>query len=160
VRRALRWLGIGLVGLALALGSVFALAPYADGPIGPIPGGPMSGRVRDGLRDVSALASRRSLELQVNPRKPRARTVWLLVLDGSLYVPAAFAARKRWPGEAVADGRVVIRVDGDLYERQAVRVTDPSLRASLFEAMTRKYAAPAAGDPRTWFFRLDPRPAS
>jgi hypothetical protein len=158
VRRALRGLGLCLLLALAALAAGVALSPYADGPLGPIPGGPLSGRVaheRD--PDWSAAAARGSLELEVNPEDPRSLTVWPLVVGGELYVPAGFAERERWPREVVADGRVVLRVGDVLYERQAVRVEEPEVRAALRAALAREHAVPEGDDPRTWFFRMDPR---
>lgn len=157
-----------------------------DGPTGPFPGG----RLRKGplvsepVPDWS-FARGESMELQlVEP--PRSRTAGVMVLDGQLYVscdlgfiwrriPAPtrwFAALiyqvKHWHEDALRDGRVVVRIAGKRYERQAVRVTDPRVIASL-SAMFEQWAertfssplgeVPTDGPNDIWFFRLDPRPA-
>ena len=47
---------------------------------------------------------------------------------------------KQWPLHAQKDGRAILRVDGKLYPRQLVRITDgPELPAVLAE-LSRKYA--------------------
>ena len=94
------------------------------------------------------------------PEGEEARRVWLVVVDGELYVPSGYATAKDWPAEALAHGRVLLRIDGQLYERRAVRVNDPATRSALFAALQRKYPVPDREDPETWFFRMDPRPAS
>ena len=98
----------------------------------------------------------------MNPAHPLSRTVWVLVDQGDLFVPAGLASRKTWPSQAVADGRVVVRVDGKRYERQASRVTDPVRLDALRSALGRKYGvtASADGSDDTWFFRLAPRPTT
>jgi hypothetical protein len=127
------------------------------------------------------------VELQlVDP--PRSRYVGIMVRDGQLYVPCdlgfmwgRFSGRnrrvlhliylfKRWHEDALHDGRVVLRIDGKRYERQAVRVTDPELEAALraqLEEMARHWVAPEpladapAEEPNDiWFFRIEPRPAA
>jgi hypothetical protein len=109
------------------------------------------------------------------------------VYEGQLYVPcdlgflyrripsapfrwigAVIYTFKHWHQDALRDGRVVLRVSGKRYERQAVRVTDPELLAklrSITEERARKYMAKAGGlldvpaDPDSiWFFRMEPRP--
>jgi hypothetical protein len=157
--RVIAWLLIGLAGIAAITA---LLARVMDGPIGPFPGGPLaSGELVTGPDpDWSFAAGIPTIELQVNPAHPLSRTVWVLVDQGELFVPAALAGRKSWPSQAVADGRVVIRVAGKRYERQATRVTDPVRIDALRSALGRKYGTtpgPDASDD-LWFFRLAPRP--
>ena len=157
--RVIAWLLFGLAGIA-AMIALFAR--ITDGPIGPFPGGPLaSGELVTGPDpDWTFAAEIPSIELQVNPADPLTRTVWVLVDQGELFVPAGLASRKNWPSQAVADGRVVIRVDGKRYERQASRVTDPVRIDALRSALGRKYGMTPGpdGSDDTWFFRLAPRP--
>jgi hypothetical protein len=159
--RAIAWVLFGLAGLGAATA---LFARIMDGPIGPFPGGPLaSGELVTGPDpDWSFAAAIPTIELQVNPAHPLSRTVWVLVDQGDLFVPAGWAGRKSWPEEAMADGRVVVRIDGKRYERQATRVTDPVRVDALRSALGRKYgAAPSAdGSDDTWFFRLAPRDSS
>ena len=156
----LKWLGWGIVAIAVvALGGAFA-ARFADGPLGPVPGGPMSGeRVTQPVIDWGFVLDRDTVELEVNPGAPRSVTTWVVGHDGQPYIPAGFARHKTWPGQVMADGRVVLRVDGKLYARQAVRVTDAALLKALGEVLLRKYELDPEGNfasAETWFFRLDP----
>jgi len=105
------------------------------------------------------------------------------VYEGQLYVPcdlgfiwrrapapakwlmALVSLVKRWHEQVLRDGRVVIRIRGDRYERQAVRVNEPqlleALRASVEERAVGLLSSPLReASPDTdaiWFFRLDPR---
>ncbi|HEU4431565.1 MAG TPA: hypothetical protein VFT98_22585 [Myxococcota bacterium] len=126
------------------------------------------------------------VELQlVDP--PRSRYVGIMVRDGQLYVPCDLGFMwgrfsgstrrmlhliylfKRWHEDALRDGRVVLRIDGQRYERQAVRVRDPELEATLrsqLEEMARHWiapeplaAAPTEEPNGIWFFRIEPRSA-
>ncbi len=73
---------------------------------------------------------------------------------------------KRWHEDALRDGRVVLRIAGKRYERQAVRVTDPELLAklrSIVVEMANQYFSSSLLDVPTdpqeiWFFRMEPRP--
>src|SRR5262249_27986077 len=95
---------------------------------------------------------------------PHSRTTWVAVVDGDLYVPCGFPAAKRWPHEALRDGRVVVRIEGRRYQRQAVRETDPARLRRLGAEVERKYGAgneeAAVAGEEVWFFRLDPRPSA
>ena len=127
--RVLRWLLLGFVALVVVIAVIAALARYSDGPIGPFPGGKLSGvRASEPVADwaplLAGVPSR--LEVEVNPAHPRSVTTSYFLHDGTLYVPSMFAARKTWPKEAMANDRVVLRIGGKLYERRAILVTDPS----------------------------------
>jgi hypothetical protein len=75
---------------------------------------------------------------------------------------------KGWHEDALRDGRVVLRIAGKRYERQAVRITDlellSRLRAQVEEAVEEWISpeplAPALteGPKDIWFFRMDARP--
>ena len=188
--RILRWLGIALVALVAvlvaALIGIGVVARFSDGPIGPFPGGPLSTGTLVSEPDVDwSFAHGREIELQlVEP--PGSRTTGIMVHEAQLYVPCdlgfmwgRFSGRtrwmlhliyvfKRWHEDALRDGRVVLRIAGKRYERQAVRVTDPELLARLrlqLEEMARQWVspeplgeAPTDGPKDIWFFRMDPRP--
>ena len=160
----LRRIALGLGTLVLALFAVGVAARFADGPVGPFPGGPLeSGEWATGPADWTALADENEVELQLlDP--PRSRTTWIVVHEGAAYIPCAYPEAswfKKWPHEVARDGRGVLRARGRRYPVEAVRVTDPELTAALFAVASEKYpAGGAAYDPEVlWYFRLDPRPA-
>jgi len=164
--RVLRWLGLGVAALVASACLVAVAARFSDGPIGPFPGGPLvAGElVRDAAPDWSFATDMGSIELEVDPESPLSRTVWLAVVGGVLYVPCGFPETKTWPHQALRDARVVLRIDGRRYERQAVRESDPARLRLLGAEVARKYgvgdeAAAVAGED-VWFFRMDPRPAA
>ena len=162
MRRLLRGIGWLLVVLAGAAALTAFVARHSDGPIGPFPGGPLvAGELVSGPEpDWSFAAGLPDFEIEVGAEHPRSRTVWLLVDQGELFVPAGFASHKTWPAEALADPRVVVRVGGKRYAREATRVTDPARIERLRNALGRKYGmrpkADASDD--TWFFQMEPRP--
>ena len=91
-----------------------------DGPIGPIPGGALSGP-GDPNPNPDWTALPEVIELEIRPEKPWSLSVWNAVVDGKLYVPSAFGARRRWPAVALEDPRVRFRAGGKIYERRIVR---------------------------------------
>lgn len=188
--RILRWLGIALVALVVVLVAVLVgigvVARFSDGPIGLFPGGPLrSGAFVSEPVDWSRVGGERApllVELElVEP--PGSRIIGAVVYEGQLFAicDLGFIARraptplgrlipiyrfKRWHEHAERDGRVVVRIAGKRYERQAVRVTDSELLAALRsiteELASQFFASPLLDtlmDPDDiWFFRMDPRP--
>jgi len=161
-----RRIGIGLGAVAALAFGVAVVARFSDGPIGPFPGGRLAAgeRVAAPPADWSFAAEMRTIELEANPEAPRSRTTWVAVVDGVLYVPCGLPDLKTWPHEVLHDGRVVLRIDGRRYERQAVRETDPARLRRLGAEVLRKYGAgdaeTAVAGEKVWFFRMDPRPAA
>jgi len=177
--------GIALLLLAVVLGGLMVLARrFSDGPIGPIPGGVLRGGdlIADADVDWSFAAETELVQLQlVEPMG--SRTTGVLVYEGQLYIPCdlGFIWRrapgpakwlmalvwlvKTWHEQALRDGRVVVRIEGNRYERQAVKVNEPqlleALRGSVEERAVALLSSPLRGaSPDTdaiWFFRLDPR---
>lgn len=155
--RILRWLGLALGALVLTVLALMGISRFLDGPLGPFPGGPLRGALAtEDPGDWSFAEGEDTLELEVGGR---SLTVWFTAPGGVLYVAAAEAARKSWPAEAAADGRVRIRVAGSLYERSAVRIEDPALGRTIGESFRAKYDVDLDDEAaaRAWLFRLDPR---
>ncbi len=97
------------------------------------------------------------VEIEVNPASPRSLTTSYIVRDGVLYVPSMLAARKTWPKEVLADDRVVLRVGGKLYDRRAVRVTDPAEIRPLVRGRDASGPDIDVNELSTWYFRIEPR---
>lgn len=162
--RVLRVVGIALaavVGIGFALAAV---ARFSDGPLGPFAGGALRAGewVKAPPEEWTFAAEVQEIELQlVDP--PRARTTWILVSDGSAYVPCGFTdfgLWKKWPREAEQDGRAIVRFGGRRYPVELERVRDPALLDVLRQDIARKYPAASfeADAPDLWFFRVKPRP--
>ncbi len=195
--RILRWLGIALVFLLTTVAGIGAVARFSDGPIGPFPGGQLSSGALVAEAKVDwSLAIEGEGELQgTEPRfielqlvePPASRTTGVMLYEGQLYVPCdlGFVWRrvpapprwmlsliyrfKRWHQDVLLDGRVVLRIGGKRYERQAVRVTDPelltALRSEVEKGASRMLGAPLGevptdGPREIWFFRMEPRPST
>jgi hypothetical protein len=163
VRRALARGALVLIALAV-LGALAlrTAARLGGGPIGPVPGGRLSGELAaDQDPDWSFTEAVRTIAVEVDPDDPLSVTTWVFTYRGALYVAADFFDPfKRWPHLALADPRVRLRIAGKIYERTAVRVTDPALIEQLRHAIAAKYdVAPdgLAAHVDVWFFRMDPR---
>jgi hypothetical protein len=151
-----KWLLIGLVVVVIL---VAVLARFADGPVGPMPGGPLlTGELVDGVvGDWGFVAEVPEVELQlVEP--PHSRTTWVLARDGRAYIPCGFAnvrIWKKWPHQAMLDGRAIVRIEGRRYRVNLDRIDDADLVRLLTGDMKRKYEAAGGYSGDVWFFRLD-----
>lgn len=191
----MRFLGYTLLVLAgLVAAGIYALR-FTDGPVPPFQGGELTSGplVTDAEVDWVAATGgeiERQIEapllIELQLVEPLgSRQTGVMLFEGELYVPCdlgfswnRFKDRrrtilhfvhllKRWHLDAEKDGRVILRVNGKRYERQAVRVKDPevdaALRAQLIK-MVEKWSTPEEygseiPDPPNdiWFFRMDPR---
>jgi hypothetical protein len=158
--------------ISLAVGAAALLAAtiggrFSDGPlelIPGVPGGPLSGEVvRDPDVDWSFARDVDPIEVQIGSSPPRSIFTGVVVYEGWLYLPVTLSPLKRWPKVVSSDPRVLVRIEGRLFERKAVPVTDPDLLEELITAGRSKYGPPFHA---TWaarftrYFRLDPLPPS
>lgn len=161
----LRWLGIVLLALVALVAAVLVAARFHDGPLAIVPGGPLeSGEMATAQgADWSFVPGVQQIELQLlDP--PRSRTVWIVWVDGEIYIPCGFIDLplwKQWPHEALEDGRAVVRIAGKRYPVELERVEDPQLYAKVGARVRDKYGLGTedlAPDPESvWYFHLRPR---
>ena len=141
---------------------------FADGPNRVFSGGQLvSGELYTGSEpDWSFVSDVSTIELQLlDP--PRSRRIWTAEFNGKLYVWSGYMGTavgrlwKRWPVQAERDGRAVIRIDGQRYERQLVRIKSGAILDGISAAIRSKYssqttrAAVEVGD--AWVFEVGPR---
>ena len=165
------------VGAVLVLIPVFAFAAlavkarFSDGPSVIFRGGPLiAGEMVTGPEpDWSFVRDVRTFELQlVNP--PRSRTLWIVEHEGKLYLNSNYMGGlreflwKKWPAQAERDGRAIMRINGNRYERNLVRIKSGPIVESITAAFTRKYRVemtPAEVEAEElWLFELAPANAT
>jgi len=161
--------GMGAVGLWIAKTAVVGVFIFAGcGPIGPIPGGALSGEVgAPRMMDWSSAAEVENAQLETRPADPHSVNTWFAAVGSQLYVPTSMILGPKnpdgrsWVAHVAEDDRVRIRLGETVYERRAVRVTDGSdeYNAARAALETRYEIAEADRDPERviWIFRLDPR---
>jgi hypothetical protein len=166
--RFIRWLGIFVAVVVVAIGAVLVAARFHDGPLGIIAGGALvKGELVTGPEpDWTFAHDINTVEFQLLSPE-RSRTTWILEHDGKIYIPCGYMQStigrlwKHWPIEAERDGRAILRINGKLYPRQLVRVHDPAVVEPLTREISRKYGAPATPETVTsgslWLFELAPR---
>ena len=148
---------------ALAILTGLSLLLLACGPRGRTPGFRLFGEVvREPITDWSFTDSVQTIAVETRTwyAIPHSVTTVCFRVGDALYVPSRNPRGKRWVGNVERDPRVRLRIGDRVYERTAVRVTDPALTEALFGALATKYQrlrGPPGERPETWVFRMDPR---
>lgn len=168
MRRILLW-GIGVLVTVAVVGGVWVRF-LAGGPVGPFPGGALSGRAAESLPDDWSFANQEdyvTVESRAG-RLPYSSGVWFMAYEGRVHLllPSFFGdGLKR---RLDLDPRVRLRVGEVLYEQRAVAVDDPEILAAMVEPfLLRQMAVEIAGEVRAvprppgdvpvefWIYRLD-----
>jgi hypothetical protein len=146
--------------LALMLGVA------CGGPLGPFPGGELTGELRPAPPDWKFAADVKQAQLETNPADPRSVNIWLATLNGALYLSTSLIrgpklpTERAWVRDVEADDRVRLRIESNLYELRAARVRDAQEATTARTVLERKYDLdPDDTDPdrEVWIYRLDPR---
>jgi len=137
------------------------------GPIGPLPGGALSGTVGDPvISDWSFASTVETAQLETRPSNPHSVNTWFATIGDRLYVPTSMIlgpkqpSERSWVSQVQADPHVRIRLGTTVYERSATRVEDLLEYESARAALEARYEiAPEDRDPERviWIYRLDPR---
>jgi hypothetical protein len=166
----LKWLGIITATLVVAVGLFLFAMRFADGPLEIVAGGPFrSGELAPTPPDWSFLRERGTIEFQTL-EPATSRTTWVASHEGRLFVVSGYMntnyARvwKQWPRYLQDDNRIILRVDGKLYEQRLERIMEGPEVIPVLNEFSRKYlggakvTSPAQvtnGD--TWMFEVLPR---
>lgn len=169
MKKLLKWFGLTLLTLAIVIALFLFSARFHDGPLEIIAGGPFTtGTPAAAPSDWSFLTDRATIEFQtLDPA--RSRTVWLAVNNGKLFIISGYmttgygAIWKQWPHYLANDDRIILRIDGNLYEQRLQRIMEgPDVMPVLLE-FNRKYGASEPTDiatiteGETWMFQVVPR---
>lgn len=165
VRGTLRVFVLGWIAKFVALG---VLVFVGCGPVGPIPGGALSGEVgAAAVEDWSFADELETAQLETRPADPHSVNTWFASIGPDLYVPTSMILGPKVPGERswVAhvgeDARVRIRLGDVVFERTASRVSQGSeeYEAARLALEARYEIEVADRDPerQIWIYRLDPR---
>jgi hypothetical protein len=151
----LRWLVRIVVALVLLAAVVFFGARFKDGPLGPIPGGPLTSGdlVNTPVSDWSFATDVEEVELQLASQNT-SRTTWVIVHDKRAFIPCSleFPPGKSWHRSALEDGRATVRITGRRYPVTLTKLEDGPVRDAVREIGRAKYPAPPSGE--VWAFEV------
>lgn len=143
----------------LAAGGL-ALVSACNGPLGPIPGGRISGTNAAVPAGWAGLGDSGLAEIETNPSDPYSVTIAYTIVDGQLYANAG-GKESRWAKNTVDNPDVRLKIDGKIYDMHAIRVEDPAEVARFGKAWTRDlFRRDPTQFEELWLFRLVPRPAA
>ena len=131
------------------------------GPLGPLPGGRLSGKLEPTPPlDWSFADDEKTVQLETNPSDPYSVNVWGAGIGEGFYLAAGGGSESKWAQNIGRDPEVRLRIAGRIYELRALRVDeDPRVREDFLAAMKHKYDwDPSAEETqKAWLYRLDPR---
>ncbi|NKB34935.1 MAG: hypothetical protein GKR91_17705 [Pseudomonadales bacterium] len=145
MKKLLKWLGIVAGTLVLAVAVFLFSMRFTDGPIEVFTGGPFrSGELATAPSDWSYLTDRGEIEFQtMDPA--RSRIVWLAVHESRLFIVSGYmntgygAIWKQWPLYLEDDDRIIVRIDGNLYEQRLERIMEGPEVVPVLSELARKY---------------------
>ena len=140
--------------------SVVALLAITWLGCGPVPGGALSGTVTPLPSAWSADLpnGKRICEIESRPEKPHSIQLECFTYDGRLFVQShRWALSSWWPVESwaaiwIAHPQVKVRLGDELFELQAVQITDAAQRESVLH-----FRGYDPVPPGIVLFRFDPR---
>lgn len=166
MKRVFKWIGIGVAFLLALIVLVLGGMRFHDGPLEILSGGPFkTGTPMATPSDWSFLRDRSTIEFQtMDPAQ--SRTVWLATFEGRLFVVSGYmttnygAIWKQWPYYLEADDRVILRIDGGLYEQRLQRIMSGPEVIPVLNEFSRKYgdgeaaSADAVSSGYTWMYEV------
>jgi len=168
MEKVLKYIAIVLGSLVLVIGLFLISMRFADGPKAIFSGGPFkTGDLTAAPDDWSFLTDRPEIEFQTL-EPSTSRIVWLGVYESRLFVVSGYmntgygAIWKQWPHYLDDDDRVILRIDGKLYEQRLERIMDGPPVIAILSEFGRKYgggdsgliAADSVTSGDTWMFEV------
>jgi hypothetical protein len=176
LRLVLQIIGIVVLLVAVTLITLKLKHQNADGPSVLFPGGELvSGQLHQGAEpDWSFTDKIVTIELQTY-EPTSSRRIFVMESGGKVYVPSGYMRSflgklwKDWAFDVEAGSKLAVaRINGVRYERELVRVKDPSVISGVAKKLAQKYAggetpdavaeiekSVAEGD--SWIFEMAPR---
>ncbi len=179
---------LGTLGLLclLAVIAIFYVQSTSDGPIEPMQGGPFqTGEVVETLVEDWSFAAAKPVAFELEGFGS-SRMAGFIMHEGEAYMTCDLGfiwnrlepgtmklalwtmyTFKHWHTDALADGRIRLRIDGKIYKANLEKVEDPDLNQQLrmvLEAQAREFFAPMELPPEPsqapngiWFFKMSSR---
>lgn len=147
------------------VGLVLVGLQACGGPIGPFPGGKLSGAVHtDQVESWSFATDIEVAQLESQPADPHSINVWVGVVDDQLYIPSSliFGAEnpqdREWVRYVLADPRIRLRIEDRVYPLNLERVLDEDTINKVKNVLLAKYAEQTTEQTdRAWVFQVSNR---
>ena len=128
-------------------------------PMGPIPGGQLSGEVKVTPNDWSAFSGVELVQLETRPDDPYSLNIWGVGLGKDYYIASGGGGESNWVDHILENSEVRLRIENNIFELKAVRITNEEELAQVLKRYKEKYDMEAQGEDaaQAWLFRLDRR---
>ena len=132
-------------------------------PLGPIPGGRLSGEVVSSpVEDWSFASAVETIQLETRPDDPYSVNIWFVSEGRRIWVASGGGDKSKWAQNLSADPRARLRINGKVYERTAVRADEQAEQDEVLVLYQTKYTSVprspvAKDDDKAVVFRMDPR---
>jgi hypothetical protein len=128
-------------------------------PMGPIPGGQLSGEVKPIPDNWSAYSGVELLQLETRPDDPYSLNIWGVGLGKDYYIASGGGGESSWVDHIIDNPEVRLRIENTIFQLKAVRVTDEEELGLVLKRYKEKYEMEAQGEDaaQAWLFRLDRR---
>ncbi len=136
----------------------------SDGPFLGFAGGALSGRVATPPADWSFTNDAYVVEIEVRPDDPYSVNLLCVAVGDRLYVASGSGPDATWVRALAQDPALRLRVDDQIHELRASRVTDPAEIDAYLDGLEKKYgpgarrsefiARDAEAEPMAPLFRL------
>ena len=145
---------------------LLCLLSACSGPLGPIPGGLLSGQtsVTPGSWDFAVDADQIQLETIDESGDAYSVNVWSGVVDGRLFIPTSLVRGaenpddRGWVKNAVSNDSARVRIGEKVYAGQLSRVMEAELTQRVKNALMQKYDTKAdARSAGAWIFEVQKR---
>jgi hypothetical protein len=157
--KILKRIGQAILVIAILLAIAYT---FRRDPIGPLAGKALTGeRMTQTPDDWGFSDEHMQFAVEVRPEDPHSVTTIGFVHDGALHIPAMNGSEKVWPGIAVADPRVQVKIGERVYPGLATRVTEEKQFEAVLASAAQKYPQfdePGDRPPDLWVFRIEPIP--
>ena len=128
--------------LLVAGGGALWLRFFTGGPVGPFPAGALRGETAALPAEWSFANRWQYVAVESRaPGLPYSTSSWFMVFDGRIHILLNTFFGHGLKRRIERDPRVRIRLDGRLYDQEAVEVRDPAVRARLLAPLVRRLFA-------------------
>ncbi|XOV84837.1 MAG: hypothetical protein ACFHXK_06875 [bacterium] len=149
----------------IALSASLLFFPGCNGPLGPLPGGKLSGILAEQpVHDWSFAADVEVVQLETQPQDPHSVNTWIGVYNRKLYIATSLIrgdaepSQRDWVKHVTLDPNVLIRINDTLYPAIASRVTDQALVDTVKNLLLQKYAeVPTEHSNAAWLYVMESR---
>ena len=141
--------------------TIFVLLTLAllgcGGPVAVFPGGTLAGPVKSTPQSFGFASDAGTIQLETRPEDPYSVNIACAVVGDTLYVSAG-DNKSRWVENMEANPMVRLRIDGDVYELRAQRVTDDAeMRAFADEWTKHSWARDPTTLDEAWVYSMHAR---